>query len=124
MQTNLNKKYGLELTYMIVYYGKQMAIDNIYGKYKDSFQFLYTFKAEVERASRGSVLEIDRHTVPFQLKGKRYEKECFERVFVSFKACWSGFLAGCRPYLAVDATALNGRFRGQLVAACAVDAHN
>jgi transposase-like protein len=24
----------------------------------------------------------------------------------------------------VDATALNGRFRGQLVAACAIDAHN
>jgi transposase-like protein len=46
------------------------------------------------------------------------------RVFISFKACWEGFLAGCRPYLVVDATALNERFRGQLVAACAIDAHN
>jgi hypothetical protein len=46
------------------------------------------------------------------------------RVFVSFKACWKGFLVGCKPYLAVDATALNGRFRGQLVAACAIDGHN
>jgi transposase-like protein len=52
------------------------------------------------------------------------EKECFRRTFVSFKACWKGFLDGCRPYLAVDASALNGRFRGQLVAACAIDAHN
>lgn len=109
---------------MRVFYGKQMAIDNLYGKYEDSFQLLYTFKAEVERASPGSVVEIDTHTVPFQLRGKRYEKQCFRRVFVSFKACWQGFLAGCRPYLAVDATALNGRFRGQLVAACAIDAHN
>ena len=122
--TNLKKKYGIELPYMRVFYGKQMAIDNLYGKYEDSFQLLYTFKAEVERASPGSVVEIDTHTVPFQLRGKRYEKQCFRRVFVSFKACWQGFLAGCRPYLAVDATALNGRFRGQLVAACAIDAHN
>ena len=34
------------------------------------------------------------------------------------------FLAGCRPYLAIDATFLTGRFKGQLVAACAVDAHS
>ena len=51
-------------------------------------------------------------------------KECFRRAFVCFKACWKGFLDGCRPYLAVDATALHGRFKGQLVAATAVDGHN
>ena len=44
--------------------------------------------------------------------------------FVCFKACWQGFLDGCRPYLAVDATHLTGRWRGQLVAASAVDGHN
>jgi hypothetical protein len=52
------------------------------------------------------------------------EKECFRRAFVSYKACWKGFLDGCRPYLAVDATALNGRFRGHIVATCAIDVHN
>ena len=69
-------------------------------------------------------LEIDKETVKYNLRGKVKEKECFRRVFVSYKACWSGFLNGCRPYLAVDATALNGRFRGQLAAACAIDGHN
>jgi transposase-like protein len=34
------------------------------------------------------------------------------------------FLEGCRPYLAIDATFLTWRFKGQLVAACAVDGHN
>ena len=43
---------------------------------------------------------------------------------MSFKACWKGFLDGCSPYLEVDATALNGKYRGQLVSACAVDANN
>ena len=83
-----------------------MALDNIYGKWVDSFQLLYTFKAEVEKASPGSVVTIDKHTVQYKLNGKSRQKECFRRVFVSFKACWQGFLNGCRPYLAVDATAL------------------
>ena len=78
----------------------------------------------MERACPDSVVEIDKETVKYNLRGKVKEKECFRRVFVSYKACWSGFLNGCRPYLAVDATALNGRFRGQLAAACAIDAHN
>jgi hypothetical protein len=40
------------------------------------------------------------------------------------KPCVDSFLRGCRPYLAVDSTFLNGRFRGQLCVACAVDGHN
>jgi hypothetical protein len=60
----------------------------------------------------------------YKVKKMILEKECFRRAFVSFKACWKGFFDGCRPHLAVDASSLNGKFRGQLVAACAIDAHN
>src|SRR4051812_9265879 len=96
----------------------------MFGKYSDSFNLIYSFKAEVERTSPGSVVEIDKHTVEYSLRGKKLHKECFRRVFVCFKACQTGFLEGCRPYLAVDATALNGRYRDHLVSACAPDAHN
>jgi transposase-like protein len=51
-------------------------------------------------------------------------KEFFKRVFVCFEACHWGFLEGCRRYLSIDATFLTRRFKGQLVAACAVDGHN
>eukprot|EP00267_Zea_mays_P051604 XP_020404572.1 uncharacterized protein LOC109944281 [Zea mays] len=120
----IHEKYGMKVPYMRVFYGKEMALDKIYGPWKDSFKLMYTFKAEVEKACPGSVVEIDKHTVQYKVRKMIMEKECFRRVFVSFKACWKGFLDGCRPYLAVDATTLNGRFRGQLVAACAIDAHN
>jgi hypothetical protein len=72
---------------------------------------LYTLKAEVEKAYPRSIVEIDSHTMEYKVRGKTMKKECFTRVFVSFKACWKGFLTGCRSYLVVDATALNGRFR-------------
>ena len=41
----------------------------IYLTWNESFQLLYTFKAEVETASPGSVVEIDKHTVKYKLKG-------------------------------------------------------
>ena len=40
------------------------------------------------------------------------------------KPCVDGFLRGCRPYLVVDSTFLNGKFKGQLCVACIVDGHN
>ena len=120
----IHEKFRMNVPYMRAFYGKEMALDKIYGPWKDSFKLIYTFKAEVEKACPGSVVEVDKHTVTYKMRKKMMEKECFRRAFVSFKACWKGFLDGCRPYLAVDATALNGRFRGQLVAACAIDAHN
>lgn len=63
LQKKMKEKYGLEVPYIIVFYGKEMALDKIYGKWSDSFQLLYTFKAQVERASLGSVMQIDRYTM-------------------------------------------------------------
>ena len=65
IQMKLLEKYGVEVPYDRCYNGKEMALDKIYGKYSDSFQLLYSFKAEVERASPGSLVEIDRHTVEY-----------------------------------------------------------
>ena len=109
---------------MRMFYAKEMALERINGPWNESFQLLYSFKAKVEMASPGSVVQIDRHKVQYKIRGKTMEKECFRRAFVCFKACWQGFLDGCMPYLSVDATTLHGRFKGQLVAATTVDGHN
>jgi transposase-like protein len=42
---------------------------------------------------------------------------------LAFKPCIDGFLAACRPYLAIDSTFLTGKYKGQLATACAVDGH-
>ena len=63
-----------------------------------------------------SVIEIDVKEVD----GKLY----FSRFFCAFGPCIRGFLLGCRPYLSVDSTALNGRWNGHLPSVTAVDGHN
>jgi hypothetical protein len=47
-----------------------------------------------------------------------------QKMFCLLKACWKGFLEGCRPYLAICSSTPIGKFRGQLATTTAVDAHN
>ncbi|CAL5065342.1 unnamed protein product [Urochloa decumbens] len=77
---------------------------------------LYRWKAEVLKRSPGSVVEIE----VLEIDGNVY----FHRFFCALKPCIDGFLEGCRPYLGIDSTALNGRWNGHLASATAVDGHN
>ena len=46
------------------------------------------------------------------------------QIFCALSPCIEGFLEGCRPYLSVDSTALNGRWNGHLATAIAIDGHD
>lgn len=96
--------------------GKERVEREIYGSMKKSFQYLFNFKAEVELRSPGSIVEVDAK----KIDGKIH----FNRFFMALKPCIDGFLAGCRPYLSIDSTALNGRWRGHLASCTALDGHN
>jgi len=69
----------------------------------------------MEATSPGSIVELG-------LEGTK--KHRFKRIFFALKPCVDGFLAGCRPFVGVDATALNGKYTGQLASATSVDGHN
>ena len=117
LQDRLKKKYSIEIPYDRVVRGKMRAMDTIYGKWADSYDLLPTYQAELLRVVPGSIVEIDTEE-----DDNGYV--CFSRSFVALKPCIDGFLQGCRPYIAMDATHLTGRSRGQLAAAVAVDGEN
>jgi hypothetical protein len=77
----IHEKYRIKVPYMRVSYGREKALDKLVGKWADSFHELYTFKSEIERCSPGSVVDIDKHTVQYKVKGVTKEKECFRRFF-------------------------------------------
>ena len=77
---------------------------------------MYRFKAEVELRSPGSVVEIGTVEVNGQIH--------FSKFFCAFKVSIDGFLQGCRPYISIDSTALNGQWNGHMPAANAIDGHN
>ncbi|XP_066320643.1 uncharacterized protein [Miscanthus floridulus] len=116
MKKDLEKKYNITLSYYVVWDGMAMALEELQGKWDDSFEDVFRFKAEVERTNPGSIVDIE-----WALVGKKMR---FTRMFVAFNSCIQGFLNGCRPFLGVDSSHLTRRWRGQLASALAVDGHN
>ncbi|XP_062227672.1 uncharacterized protein LOC133925950 [Phragmites australis] len=116
LQGKLKDKYKVLIPYKRVWIGRELALNNLFGDWDDSFDKLYSWKAEVEKRSPGSIVSIDHMTFK--------ETKRFTRLFVALKPCVDGFLAGCMPYLAIDSTHLTGKYRGQLATACAVDGHS
>jgi hypothetical protein len=99
-----------------VWDGREKALEQLRGKWDDSFQHAFRFKAEVEKTNPGSLVDIEYEIVR--------KKKRFNRMFVGLKACVDGFLNGCRPFLSVDSTHLTGKWKGQLASATAIDGNN
>ena len=105
------------LKYTTVWKAKQRAMKNLYGDWANTFRMLYNFKAEVEKRSPDSSVEIDTEV---DADGKVF----FSKFFMALKPCIDGFKAGCRPYLSIDSSFLTGKWNGQLAACNALDGHN
>jgi hypothetical protein len=116
LKKELEDKYQVTIGYSTVWLGRQKAAEHIFGTWEESFGYLYNFKAEVEHKMPGSIVEID--------VINKDDGVYFSRFFCCFKASIDGFLNGCRPFLSIDATALNGRWNGHLASATALDGHN
>jgi len=106
LRDKLKKKYSVDVPYDRVARGKLRALDMIYGKWDESYELLSTYQAELLRSVPGSVVELETE--------EHNGDVCFLRFFVALKPCIDGFLKGCRPYIAMDATHLTGRSRSRL----------
>lgn len=48
----------------------------------------------------------------------------FDKLFLATMPCVDGLLQGCPPYLGIDSTALNKKYKAQLASAIALDGNN
>jgi len=83
MKKDLEKKYNITLSYYVVWDGMAMALEELQGKWDDSFEDVFRFKAEVERTNPGSIVDSE-----WALVGKKMR---FTRMFVAFNSCVQGF---------------------------------
>ena len=116
LKKRLEEQYHLKLSYYVIWDGGNMAVEQLKGKWDDSFEHAFSFKAEVEKTNPESLVDIE-----YEQVGKKMR---FTRMFVALKACVDGFLNGCRPFLGVDSTHLTGKWKGQLASATSIDGHN
>jgi hypothetical protein len=92
----LEGDFGIKLRYSKAWSSLKVALDQIHGKYEESFQLLFNWASQLQQSSHESFVEIEVDKI-----GK---KNRFKRVFVALKQCIDGFLAGCRPFIGVDAS--------------------
>ncbi|XP_037473932.1 uncharacterized protein LOC119349951 [Triticum dicoccoides] len=116
LRKKLQAEYKCTIGYHTVDKGKERAKNSLYGTWGKSFQSLLNFKAEIDKRSPGSIVEVD-------VKREGGEVH-FRRFFMALKPCIDGFLAGCRPYVSIDSTFLTGKWNGQLAACTALDGQN
>eukprot|EP00267_Zea_mays_P048448 XP_020401016.1 uncharacterized protein LOC103642661 [Zea mays] len=116
LQDTLQGVHNVTIGYDTVWKGKEKALKELFGSWEESFKLLFSWREAVLAIEPDSIVEID---VVVE-DGKYY----FNRFFCALGPCISGFRDGCRPYLSVDSTALNGRWNGQLASATGVDGHN
>jgi len=71
LQRRLKDDYKVMVHYKRVYYGKNLALDRLYGPWKESFDNLYRFKAQIELCCPGSFVVIDHHTINNKIRFSR-----------------------------------------------------
>ena len=63
VKEELEEKYKIQIAYQTIWYGRQRVADKLFGKWSDSYDWLYRFKAKVELRSPSSIVEIQTETV-------------------------------------------------------------
>jgi hypothetical protein len=107
--------HNVTIGYDNVWKGKEKALKELFGSWEESFKLPFSWREAILAKAPDNIIEID-----VVLDDVKYY---FNR-FCALGPCISGFWDGCRPYLSVDSTTLNGRWNGQLASATSVDGHN
>ena len=58
LKGKLEDKYCIQVSYYIVWDGRQMALDEILGSWEDNFLHVFSWKREIEKRSPGSLVEV------------------------------------------------------------------
>ena len=58
-KTKLEGDFNFKLKYSKAWAGMKIALEQMHGKYEDSFQLLFNWKAEIEKRCPVSIVEID-----------------------------------------------------------------
>ena len=72
LKRRLKEHYKVSISYKRVYDGKLLAMDKLFGNWKQSFDKLYKFKAQIEQTSTDSFVVIDQHTIEAKIRFNRF----------------------------------------------------
>ncbi|KAK9043653.1 hypothetical protein V6N11_071988 [Hibiscus sabdariffa] len=105
-------QHGVAVSYMQAWRGKERSMAALHGTFEEGYRLLPAYCKQIRKTNPGSVASV------FATR----QENCFQRLFISYRASIYGFINACRPLLELDKADLKGKYLGTLLCAAAVDA--
>lgn len=109
---DIRDQHGVAVSYMQAWRGKERSMAALHGTFEEGFRLLPSYCEQIRKTNPGSVATVV----------ATGQDNCFQRLFVSYRASIYGFISACRPLLELDKAHLKGKYLGTLLCAAAVDA--
>lgn len=111
---DIRDQHGVAVSYMQAWRGKERSMAALHGTFEDGFRLLPAYCEQIRNTNPGSIATVV----------ATGQDNCFQRLFVSYRASIYGFINACRPLLELDRAHLKGKYLGTLLCAAAVDAND
>ena len=125
IQEAVYEKYTKNISVGKASRARDKARDYVDGAYTQQYNHLWEYCDELRRSSPASTILMKVHTFNEGDLAAESDLMCgvpyFERLYICLEGCKKGFLAGCRPFIGLDACHLKNKSGGQLITAVCRD---
>ena len=109
---DIRDQHGIAVSYMQAWRGKERSMAALHGTFEEGYRLLPAYCEQIRKTNPGSIASVV----------ATGQENCFQRLFISYRASIYGFINACRPLLELDRAHLKGKYLGTLLCAAAVDA--
>lgn len=109
---DIRDQHGVAVSYMQAWRGKERSMAALHGTFEEGYRLLPAYCEQIRRTNPGSIASV----------AATGQENCFQRLFISYRASIYGFINACRPLLELDSAQLKGKYLGTLLCAAGVDA--
>jgi len=109
---DIRDQHGVAVSYMQAWRGKERSMAALHGTFEEGYRLLPAYCEQIRKTNPGSVASVV----------ATGQENCFQRLFISYRASIYGFINACRPLVELEKAHLKGKYLGTLLCAAAVDA--
>ncbi|CAL5194970.1 unnamed protein product [Lathyrus oleraceus] len=109
---DIRDQHGVAVSYMQAWRGKERSMAALHGTFEEGYRLLPAYCEQIRKTNPGSIASV----------GATGQENCFQRLFIAYRASIYGFINACRPLLELDRAHLKGKYLGTILCAAAVDA--
>ncbi|KAJ1413815.1 Zinc finger, PMZ-type [Sesbania bispinosa] len=97
---DIRDQHGVAVSYMQAWRGKERSMAALHGTFEEGYRLLPAYCEQIRKTNPGSIASVV----------ATGQENCFQRLFISYRASIYGFINACRPLLELDRAHLKGKY--------------